>query len=124
MMVAYTDILTSFQINGSFNLGKVYEQMAKEKYVALLSILRMFFQVISAQQEILSFSRAKSASINVEDMLTLGQFHLTCASFHLANGDINSALNAGKNIFFDLNFSVYSDDLEKMNLFYLRDEII
>ncbi|XP_057290575.1 adenylate cyclase type 10-like isoform X2 [Hydractinia symbiolongicarpus] len=69
MMVAYTDIITSCQINGNFNLGKVYEQMAKEK--------------------------AKSASINVEDMLTVGQFHLTCASFHLANGDINNALNAG-----------------------------
>jgi len=40
--------------------------------------------------------RSKSASLNIEDMISLGKLHLSLVSFHLTNQDINAALESGK----------------------------
>lgn len=43
--------------------------------------------------------RSQSASINVEDTLIRGHLHLTLVSFHLANGDLKSAITSGNEKF-------------------------
>lgn len=43
--------------------------------------------------------RSQSASINVEDTLIRGHLHLTLVLFHLANGDLKSAITSGNEKF-------------------------
>jgi len=69
LLCAYTDMIVSCHIYRRFETGKSYEQLAKEM--------------------------CKSASMNIDDLVSMGKYHLVLCAFHLANKNINAALDSG-----------------------------